>query len=154
MSNPSHFVLPMHLPTNHLIALQWFDKNRNQIQGWPDPIQDKTLLATKAKGIYKPQWSNYALSVRQSIDGPYDDKEPITDEGGNWLYKYYQEGKSPLERDRYFTNRGLMRCLNDRVPIGVIRQVDMRPRALYRICGLALVSEWKDGYFYLRGISL
>jgi hypothetical protein len=32
-------------------------------------------LVNQAKGIYKPHYTEYALSVRQTLDGPYADKD-------------------------------------------------------------------------------
>jgi hypothetical protein len=134
----------------------WFANHRGTEQPWPAPIQTEegeTLLANKAKGIYKPEWTSYALSVRQTLAGPYADRDPVYREDGSWLYSYFQENNDPAARDREFTNRGLMACLRDRVPIGVIRQTSPKPNSRYQILGLAFVSNWEDGYFFLEGIT-
>jgi len=123
---------------------------------WPSPLKTEEgsiLLASKAKGIYKPAWSEYALSVRQSIGGPYPDRGPVVRSDGSWLYAYFQEGDDPKRRDDEATNRGLMACLRDQVPIGVLRQTTRSPRSQYLVLGVALVSSWEDGYFYLEGFS-
>lgn len=141
------------LPPRHQKALRWFADAAGTVQRWPAPLDDETLLVTKAKGIYKPEWSKYALSVRQTIGGPYPDKEPLIRADGTWLYAYYQEGDFPQNRDREFTNRALMKCLEDKVPIGVMRQVRANPHVEYHVLGLALVTGWDGGYFYLEGFS-
>ena len=64
------------LPAHHQTALQWFNSHRAQDLGWPSDLPDGTHLASRAKGIYKPNWTSYALSVRQSLAGPYPDKDP------------------------------------------------------------------------------
>src|SRR5579859_1404983 len=115
------------LPDKHQAALKWFSERAGLVQPWPRSLDDGTLLATRAKGIYKPKWSEYALSIRETIDGPYSDKDHTTTPEGKWVYKYFQEGRSPLERDYFFTNRGLVKCLQDQVPIGVMRQVQLKP---------------------------
>ena len=54
------------LPERHQVALIWFLDHSGQDHKWPGPIQTRyglTYLATRAKGIYKPQWSEFALSV-------------------------------------------------------------------------------------------
>ncbi|MSP78594.1 MAG: hypothetical protein EXR67_03450 [Dehalococcoidia bacterium] len=56
------------LPKNHQNALQWFVVNSGLTKPWPAPLPDGTLLTTKAKGIYKPHWSKYALSVCTAPD--------------------------------------------------------------------------------------
>lgn len=144
------------LPLRHRIALNWFVENMGADRPWPGPIhtpEGATLIATKAKGIYKPEWSAYALSVRQTLDGPYADKDPLQREDGTWLYSYFQENPDPGQRDSEYTNRGLMQCLRDRVPVGVMRQISGKPKVVYRILGLATVAGWDDGYFFLEGFS-
>jgi putative restriction endonuclease len=117
------------------------------------PIQTtegKTLLATKAKGIYKPAWSIYALSVRESLKGRYPDREPVYRTDGTWSYRYFQENRSVTARDDEFTNRGMLACSRDGVPVGVLRQVKPKPHPTYRILGLATVVSWDNGYFTLE----
>jgi hypothetical protein len=134
----------------------WFVDRQGTDQPWPAPIltdEGPTLVANKAKGIYKPEWTSYALSVRQTLGGPYSDRDPERREDGSWLYMYFQENEDPTARDREFTNRGLMACLRDRVPIGVMRQISPKPNSRYQILGLAFVSHWEEGYFFLEGIT-
>jgi len=52
------------LPDQHRLALEWFIEHADSDQPWPAPLPDGSLLVTRAKGIYKPNWSRYALSVR------------------------------------------------------------------------------------------
>jgi len=110
-------------------------------------------IVTKAKGIYKPAESDYALSVRETLAGVYPDRKPVYRHDGTWFYDYFQESEDPNERDNYFTNRGLMRCADDRVPVGVMKQTQPKPNVRYQILGLALVSGWRDGWFRLEGFG-
>ncbi len=145
------------LTERHRDALMWFAKNAGTDQPWPRGLRSpdgKTLLASKAKGIYKPAWSTYALSVRQNLQGLYPDQEPIVRPDGTWLYSYFQENEDPSARDDEYTNRGLIECWHDRVPVGVMRQVSSKPTTRYRVLGLALVGGWDGGYFFLEGFSL
>lgn len=141
------------LPDQHRNALRWFAKHAGTVQPWPGSLDDGTLLATKAKGIYKPAWSDYALSVRQTIGSPYSDKEPIRRADGTWQYLYFQENSDPTARDAEYTNKGLLACRRDGVPVGVMRQVSAKPGVRYNILGLALVASWDGGYFHLEGYS-
>src|SRR4051794_15454460 len=82
------------LPEQHRAALLWFSERAGTDEPWPKHIsssEGETLLASKAKGIYKPNWSNYALSVRQSLGGPYQDRPPVLRADGTWVYLYFQE---------------------------------------------------------------
>ena len=46
-----------------------------------------------------------------------------------------------------------MACQKDKVPIGVLRQIQAKPAVRYRVLGVALVSSWDEGYFFLEGFS-
>lgn len=144
------------LPVRHQTALGWFTENAGTELAWPRAIggpEGETLLASKAKGIYKPSWSPYALSVRQSLGGPYPDRDPVFRGDGTWLYSYFQENEDPSARDDEYTNRGLVRCWQDDVPVGVMRQISAKPTSRYQILGVARVSGWDGGYFFLEGFA-
>ena len=138
------------LTQKHLACLKWFDDRKAMEVPWPSPLPDDTFLCTRAKGIYKPKDLCYALSIRQVLNSPYDDREPEVRPDGTWTYRYFQEGPKPEERDRYYTNQALMACLKDGVPVGVLRQTKKKP-ARYLVLGLAVVQDWNDGYFILEG---
>ena len=146
-------LLPPSLSGRHRSALEWFEQHAGEEVPWPRPLSDGTLLATRAKGIYKPAWSEFALSVRQTLDGPYPDRAVEQKQNGTWSYDYYQEGLDVDDRDLAFTNRGLISCLNQVIPVGVLIQTQPKPRVRYRVLGLALVSGYGDGYFSLEGFS-
>lgn len=135
----------------HRAALEWFQFRRGKEITWPEPLPDGTFLVNKAKGIHKPQGWLHALSIREVLNGPYADAEPEFQADGSWRYRYFQEGKDPAQRDRYFTNRGLVACMNDGMPVGVLRQVKGRPHPQYKVLGLARVTRWDDGWFILAG---
>ena len=117
-------------------------------------LDEGARLVNQAKGIYKPHYTDYTLSVRQTLTSPYADKELVRRTDGSWIYPYYQEAQDPLERDRHATNRGLMKCMEDGVPIGALMQSKPAPGVEYEVLGLALVTDWSDGYFILEGFSV
>lgn len=139
------------LTSEHRRALDWFAARAGTERPWPAPLGG-TLLATKAKGIYKPAWSEYALSVRQTLGSPYPDKEPIMRADGTWSYRYFQEGEVE-DLARLATNRGMMACRRDDVPVAVMRQTSLKPRVRYQILGLAFVASWDEGWFVLEGCN-
>lgn len=141
------------LPPPHRNALEWFHQHAGTQTYWPHSLADGTKLVSKAKGIYKPRWSKYALSIRQSLGGPYKDEEPVIHADRTWSYAYFQENTDPAARDTEYTNRGLVACWRDEVPVGVLRQVSEMPDVRYVILGIALVTGWENGYFYLEGFS-
>jgi putative restriction endonuclease len=139
------------LSDRHRTALSWFFERTGTVQSWPSPLPDGTILATKAKGIYKPVWSRYALTIRQSLQSLYPDREPVVRPDGSWSYFYFQENLDTAARDSEFTNRGLVECWRDKVPVAVMRQVSAKPTSMYKILGLALVAGWGEGYFIFEG---
>jgi hypothetical protein len=128
----------------HVAALHWFQDQVGHEIGWPGPLNG-LFLVNKAKGIHKPQGLNYALSVRQSLQGPYDDALHWSADGA-WSLSYHQEGDDPT----YFTNRGLSACMADGVPVGVILQLKAKPTATYKVLGLGLVAEKHGSIFTIR----
>lgn len=139
------------LSDQHRRALEWFRERRGQEIPWPEPLPDGTHLVNRPKGIHKPRGWRHALSVRQSLNGPYADEAPVVRPDGAWTYRYFQEALNPNERDEQFTNRALLACQEDGVPVAVLRQTRPKPNVRYEVLGLARVLGWKDGYFTLEG---
>lgn len=140
----------------HAHALRWFRDNAGRIVPWSEiqaQADNGARLVTQAKGIYKPQYMEYALSVRQTLESPYADKELQRRADGSWVYPYFQENQDPKQRDKEATNRGLVKCMSDGIPIGVLLQTKPKPGVEYQVVGLATVSEWRNGYFILEGFS-
>jgi putative restriction endonuclease len=149
-------LLLTNLAERHRKALQWFIEHTGAEVTWPQSFaaeEGDTMLASRAKGIYKPQWSKYALSVRASLDSPYPNREPITRDDGTWVFSYFQENKDPAARDSEYTNRGLLECWHDTIPIGVMKQTKRTPKTRYQILGVAIVAGWDGGYFFLEGFA-
>ena len=140
------------LEDRHRVALSWFRDNAGSRVGWPLELvvgSEKILLACRPKGIYKPKWMDYALSVRVAKEGNYADRQ-MASVGDAWKYEYHQEGHVG-ELRRISTNQGLISCLRDAVPVGVLRQVEDSGSAKYLVLGLAYVEGFCGGFFHLRG---
>lgn len=127
----------------HRRALRWFADRAGSTTPWPDPLPDGTLLVCRPKGIYKPGWSDYALSVRHGMGGEYSDKDPEPLPGGGWRYRYYEGSIDPQARDEEYANKGLVKCMRDSVPVGVVRKVSVGAVLLYEVLGLAKVVGWE-----------
>lgn len=105
-----------------------------------------------AKGIYKPRWTDKALTVRKAIGSSYKEPGPCSRDDGSWWWLYHQEDPDATGTG-LFTNRGLLNALRDRTPVGALRQHTSKPSATYRVLGLALVSAFQRGYFLLEGFD-
>jgi putative restriction endonuclease len=139
---------------DHRRRLAWFEDHKGEVTGMPAPLEDGLLLASKPKGIYKPRDLDYALSIRVNVGSRYDDGTPVPTPGGGWLLSYHQEGASRADRDRLSANRGLMQCIEDRVPVGVLQALGpARHRSQYQVLGLAMPVRWADGHFFLQSLD-
>ena len=140
----------------HLEALKWFRKHTGKTIKWSE-IQNfsskDSRLINQAKGIYKPAYTEYALSIRTIQDGPYPDKDVEYRADGSWVLQYFQENSDPRQRDREVTNRGMMKCMLDGIPIAALIKRKKKPGVTYEILGLGLVTNWEDGFFTVEGFS-
>lgn len=140
-------------PLNLQSGLRWFAENAGKTVLWRPLLENGTRLFSTPKGIYKPEGSIYALSVRQTLKSSYLDREPLYRPDGTWTYSYFQEGISP-DDDGMYTNQGLKRSMDDGVPVGVARQISAKPGpTTYEILGIAKVTNWKGGFFQLDGYA-
>lgn len=143
------------LPEWHLRVLRWFSEHTGQFVterpvdvGIGVPVTDPY-----GKGIRKPkrELTSYAISVYQSPKSPYADQPPILWGDGQWTYVYHQEGPSDEDPTLRATNRGLLECSEDHLPVGVILPATEKGIDGYRIMGLAFVNGWRNGCFILTG---
>lgn len=140
---------------DHFKKLLWADANKGQIIPWMDLAKDDFRICTVVEGIYKPKDTDYTLSTKQLIDSPYADRLPKIKDDGSWTYEYFQKGQNPTERDKYAQNRGLIKCMEDNIPVIVCIQQSKKPQKVtYLIQGIGLVKHWNsDGYFNIEGVS-
>ncbi|MDW4548403.1 HNH endonuclease [Defluviimonas sp. D31] len=140
----------------HRSALDWFNARKGNKVSWSDikaHAENDARLVAQAKGIYKPHYTHYALSVRTLADGPYPDKEVEYRSDGSWVTQYFQENPDSTLRDREATNRGLMACMEDSVPVGFLIKRKPKPGVTYEVLGLGLVTDWTNGYFTIEGFA-
>ncbi len=134
----------------HQRALSWFSRHAQVDLPWDAlELEEGQRLATAAKGIYKPAGSDYALSVSQRIGSTYDDDLVELTEGWVGPARYHQEGPTTVDAPfPSYPNDGLIQCMKDGVPVGVLVQVSKAP-SIYTVIGLARVTGWEEGSFLL-----
>ena len=104
------------------------------------------------KGIYKPQSSDYALWIRQTLKGIYPDQEPTVLPDGSWIYRYTPEAKGGKTDLSLSTNKALFNSMKDKVPIGVFIQRETPSFArTYEVMGLAYVEKFDGTHFVIHG---
>ena len=140
------------VPNKHLRAQLW--KLREAV-GTIMPagtLRDELQGFRGQKGIYKPSGSPYALWVRQTLRQVYPDKPFIVHPDGSWTYSYAPEGRGGKADLSLDTNKSLLRCRDDGVPVGVLVQRDGGSSGrTYEVMGLAYVEDFDGSHFVLRG---
>lgn len=136
----------------HRDGIMWFFERTGTDIGWPDPSPVPALehVVSQAKAIYSPAGTGVALSIRQNLKSPYSDRDPIFREDGTWLYAYHIEGS---QFDDSYANRSLMQNMEKELPVAVIIQTKPKPNSVYRVLGIAMVTHYSDGFFFLEGFN-
>jgi hypothetical protein len=126
-------------------CLRWFEERTGKTTTMPRPIGDKLYLVTQFKGIYKPKWMPYVLSIRSTPKGPYTDSAVTYDNDGSWSFRYAREENKGTAGDSLYTNRALQANMDDRIPVGVLyKEKETSP---YLVLGLGVPTEFKQSYF-------
>jgi hypothetical protein len=129
----------------HAGCLQWFEDHIGDKVRFRDLAADGNRLVTQFKGIFKPQWMPYVLSIRTTEQDKYADGKILREAAGSWRMSYAQEISGQSDPRELYTNRGIEGCINDRIPIGILRKE--RREDPYEVVGLGLPVEWKNGFF-------
>ena len=105
------------------------------------------------EGIYKPAWSIYPLSIASMLKSPYGDQVFFNPDRTWWIHYSPKAGGLSLA-----VNAALVRCMTDRQPLLVLRQVSdksQRERARHRLLGLGFVESFdaRTDLFRIRGLE-
>lgn len=101
-------------------------------------------LTSRPKGIYKPEGWEFSLSIKETLKSPYGDIPIQTLSNGEWVYRYHRE-----DGENKDTNRGLINCMEQGIPVGVLIQVQGKPDVRYFVAGLGLITQFNDPWFDL-----
>ncbi len=92
------------------------------------------------EGIYKPKWSNHALSIASMKVNPYVDEMTYLSDG-RWIIKYSAKKGGP----NIAANISMFSCLKDKEPVIVLEQIltkTSKKGAQYRLMGLGLIDTY------------
>jgi hypothetical protein len=92
------------------------------------------------EGIYKPKWSDHALSIASMKVNPYADKLTYLPDG-RWTIKYSAKKGGPDTA----VNIGLFNCMRNKEPVVVLEQLSGKTDkqgARYRLMGLGLINSY------------
>ena len=137
----------------HQLGLSWFEINKNRTVPFPTAIESGQLLASHAKGIYKPADWSHALSIRIMLKSSYKDGEFFQVEESGWVCAYHQElnPRNLAESENLYSNLALQNCLDDKVPLGILKQTQTQDEggSEYKVIGLGAVIGKIGEYFVL-----
>ena len=131
--------------SDHARCLQWFEDHVGQEVRFNDLATGGIKLVTQFKGIFKPQWMPYVLSIRTTEQDRYTDGRIMRQDDGSWRLSYAQEEDSRFDPRELYTNRGIEACMNDGIPIGILRKEHREDP--YEVIGLGVPIDWHDGFF-------
>ena len=133
--------------SEHARCLQWFEDHVGEQVRFNQLEAGGIKLVTQFKGIFKPQWMPYVLSIRTTEQDRYTDSEIIRQDNGSWQMSYAQEEDDRYDPRELFTNRSIAACMNDRIPICILRKEHREDP--YEVVGLGLPVDWREGFFTL-----
>ena len=118
-----------------------------------DFIPDIERIHPLIEGIYKPKWSDHALSIASMQDNPYADKLTYLPDG-RWSIKYSAKagGKNIA------VNQGLFNCMRDKEPVIVLEQLSTKTSmqgTQYRLMGLGLIDNYdpQQDIFFIQHVD-
>ena len=141
-----------HLSKLHLDALCWFVINKNKTINYIDVSGEKQFnngkiyLFNSAKGIHKPKSEDFVLSIKVLMDNSYNDKI-FENKDGSWNLQYHKEDNNE------WTNNGLIKCMENNIPVGLFYQTKKSPGTIYKINGLGLIYNFDGTYFHITSIN-
>jgi hypothetical protein len=103
-------------------------------------LSDIERIHPLIEGIYKPRWSEHALSIASMKVNPYADKLTYLADG-RWTIQYSAKTGGP----RIAANVSLFNCMKDKEPVIVLAQLSGKASkrgARYRLMGLGLIGGY------------
>jgi hypothetical protein len=145
----------------HLEILAALAKYTGKVVSWRFLSQTKDFIPGIERfhhlisGIYKPAWSEFALSIVMKSGSPYDKKDDLIFlDDGRWLMTYSPRSGGLDISD----NRALVKCMDTRMPLAVFKQVSDKTssqRSTYLVLGLGLITSFDSntGVFIIESID-
>ena len=145
----------------HLEILATLAKYTGKVVPWRFLSQTKDFIPGIERfhhlmsGIYKPAWSEFALSIVMKSTSPYEKKDDVIFlEDGRWLMTYSPRSGGLDISD----NRALVKCMDTRMPLAIFKQVSDKTssqRSTYLVLGLGLITslDTKNGVFIIESVD-
>ena len=145
----------------HLEILTALAKYTGQVVSWHFLSQTKDFIPEIERfhhlisGIYKPAWSEFALSIVMKPGSPYEKKDDVVFlDDGRWLMTYSPRSGGLDISD----NRALVRCMDTRTPLAVFKQVSDKSSSqgsTYLVLGLGFITifDANSGVFIIESVD-
>lgn len=130
--------------SQHYELLKWFETHAGELVPYSALDNPNFKLVHRPKGIWKPANWDYALSVRETLSSTYTDVPISNKSNGDWDYLYHEETGGAAR------NNGLIRCMEDGVPVGVLIQQTGKPYVTYWVVGLGRITQFDGNWFSIE----
>ena len=135
----------------HLEILSTLAKYTGKTVSWRFLSQTKDFIPGIERfhylisGIYKPAWSEFALSIVMKPGSPYEKKDDVIFlDDGRWLMTYSPRAGGLAISD----NRALVKCMETRTPLAVFKQISSKANSqgsTYLVLGLGIITNFDAG---------
>ena len=128
--------------------IRWFWEHDGQEVPWSELRQAENgdFRATAAAAIHKPEFSEFVVSISIRFGSPYGPEAKVLLDDGSWLIRYRPESQSGNESVP--RNAALMRTMDAKVPVAVLRQTNKHP-STYSIDGVGQVLLFDGRHFFI-----
>ncbi len=128
--------------------MRWFRAHDGQEVLWSELRQAENgdFRATAAAAIHKPEFSDFVVSISIRLGSPYGPEGKVLLDDGSWLIRYRPESQSGNESVP--RNAALMRTMDAKVPVAVLRQTTKNPSS-YLIDGVGQVLRFDGRHFII-----
>ena len=145
----------------HLEILAALARYTGKIVSWRFLSQTKDFIPGIERfhhlisGIYKPAWSEFALSIVMKTGSPYEKKDDVVHlDDGRWLMTYSPRSGGLDISD----NRALVKCMDAKMPLAVFKQVSNKTSSQgskYLVLGLGLITSFdaNSGVFIIESVD-
>jgi hypothetical protein len=145
----------------HLEILAALAKYTGKVVSWRFLSQTKDFIPGIQRfhhlisGIYKPAWSEYAISIVTKPGSPYEKKDDVIFlDDGRWLMTYSPRSGGLDKSD----NRALVKCMDTSTPLAVFKQLSDKTssqRSTYLVLGLGVITGFdsNNGVFIIESVD-
>lgn len=138
-------------------VLEWFYHRHGTLGKLPKSrkTSKNNSIVSPAMGIFKAKDNDFATSIKQTLKGPYQDSEIITNKDKIGIFLYHQQSTKDNgifhDKANLATNIALTQNMNKKIPIGIVIQQEGKKdgQNIYKFF-IGMILSWYDGFFIIQ----